>query len=132
MWSDAPRRTGPVRRLPGFLVALLALISQLALGAAVLPDHAPADGVAALAAAMVDCAPGAPAAPPPTHHQQDGSALCPLSVALALPSVILTPAPILPAPLPMMAMRTASRPQARAPPNRVLIAAFPRGPPALA
>jgi hypothetical protein len=129
MWSDKPTRIG----LPGFIVAVLALISQLALGGAVLPDQVPANGIAALAAAMVDCAPAIPGHPPaPTPRHDDSSALCPLSVALALPSVILTPAAVLPPPMPIPAMRTAMRPPARAPPNRVPDAAFPRGPPALA
>lgn len=131
MWSDKPTRIG----LPGFIVAVLALISQLALGAVVLPDHAPTDGAAALAAAMVDCAPASPAGRPQTPtpgRHDDGSALCPLSVALALPSVILTPAPILPPPPRMLAVRTDRRPPARAPPSRVPDAAYPRGPPALA
>ena len=129
MWSDKPMGIG----LPGVIVAVLALISQLALGAAVLPDQIPANSVAALAAAMVDCAPAVPGhKPAPSPRHDGGSALCPLSVALALPSVILTAAPILPPPLPALAMRTASRPPARAPPNRVPEAAFPRGPPTLA
>ncbi len=131
MWSDEPRR---IRlRLPGFIVAVLALISQLALGAIVLPDHTPTDGAAALAAAMVDCAPGTtpPARPDTPGHHNDGAALCPLSVALALPSVILSPAPALPTPPLVLAVRTDRLPPARAPPSRVPDAAYPRGPPAL-
>ncbi len=134
MWSDEPRRIGLPRRLPGFIVAVLALISQLALGAVVLPDHTPADGIAALTAAMVDCAPTTPGGQPdrtPGHHDDSG-ALCPLSVALALPSVILTPTPFLPPPPLVLAVRMAHLPPARAPPNRVPDAAYPRGPPALA
>jgi hypothetical protein len=117
--------------LPGFLVAILALISQLALGSVVLPDVAPATTLAALDAAMVDCSPVAPADKrlPPVPDSE--KALCPLSVALALPAVILLPAPVLPPPVLVLSVRGAERPQARAPPSAARYTPYPTGPPVL-
>jgi hypothetical protein len=126
------RRSSPQRL--GFLVAILALISQLALGAVVLPDISPASELAALAAATVDCAPAAPADKqlPPAPRPDSGQALCPLSVALALPAVILLPAPVLPPPVLMLSVRGTDLPQARAPPSAFRYAPYPTGPPVLA
>jgi hypothetical protein len=126
------RRSSP--SLPGFLVAVLALISQLALGSVVLPDVAPASVLDTLSAAMVDCSPVTPADKrlPPAPRPESEKALCPLSVALALPAVILLPAPMLPPPVLMLSGRGADLPQARAPPSAVRYAPYPTGPPVLA
>ena len=115
------------------LAAILALVSQLALGSVVLPDRAPAGELAALAAATIDCAPasGDKGAPPAPRHEGD-RALCPLSIALALPAVILLPAPALPAPVAMQAVRGTPLPPVRAPPSIVRRTPFPTGPPRLA
>jgi hypothetical protein len=120
--------------LLGFLAATLALISQLALGAVVLPDVSPASQLAALDAATIDCSPGAPAdkSLPPTPRPDSEKALCPLSVSLALPAIILLPGPVLPLPIMMLSLRGADLPQARAPPSAVRYAPYPTGPPVLA
>ncbi len=124
------------RSLPllGFLAAILALVSQLALGAVVLPDVSPAAQLAALDAATIDCAPAAPGDKrlPPAPHPDSGQALCPLSVTLALPAILLLPAPELPQPVLMLALRGADRPQARAPPSAPRPTPYPTGPPILA
>ncbi len=122
MWSDAPGRW-LFLRLPGLITAVLALVSQLALGAAVLPAQAAQD---VLAATFLDCS----SHPAPGHHHDGVS--CPLCVAAELPGALLVPPPVLPAPTPLHAIRTATRPEAYGPPGRVTEAAFPRGPPATA
>ena len=116
------------------MAILVALVSQLALGAVVIPDDAQAQ-LAALDAASVFCQSGANAPgsdrPPVQRHASD-YALCPLSVSLALPALVFAPEPILPEPGLGHALRLAPLPQGRAPPSHAFAAAYPRGPPHLA
>jgi hypothetical protein len=114
----------------GLLVAILALVSQLALGSLVLP----ADSAAAeLDAVAIFCQTGAPDAPPaaPHHQHAPDSAICPLCAALALPGAILSPAPLLPTPSVHQVARIALPPPAHGPPALPLRISLARGPPVL-
>lgn len=120
--------TAVPRRLLGLLAAVIGLVSQLALGSMALPD---APGAAdRLAAVSVMCRTGQTKPPEPARHAPH-QAICPLSVALALPSVVPAPPPVLPFPAIDAAVRAAFVAQPRAPPVRATIAAQPRGPPTL-
>ncbi len=121
-----------LRRLIGRLAAMLALISQIALGAMVLPDSRPADPLAALDALSVLCLTGrtAPAHKNPAHHAPL-AVMCPLAAALALPALLAAAPTVPPAPPAVLTLRLALPPPARAPPARTVVAAWPRGPPAL-
>jgi hypothetical protein len=125
----------PVRSLAGLLLAVLALVSQLALGAIVLPDEAAAQeqSIAALDAISVLCQSPTPAAPDraPAHHRCPDCALCPLSVALAMQATVLASGPDLPPPSSQSAIRLALPPPARAPPAQPHTTPLPRGPPVL-
>jgi hypothetical protein len=118
-----------------FLLAGVALVSQLALGAMVLPDDAPQGAIAALAAASILCGGNHPSdhGPAPHKHQPANPALCPISVALALPSVIATPAPDLPASSnSVLYLRIEERPPGRGPPAATARVGAPRAPPLMA
>lgn len=117
----------------GLLLAILALVSQLALGAMVLPDQATAADRTTLDAVAVLCRGGTPAPHRPTapHHTSD-HALCPLSVALALPAVALTPGAPVPPPSSTRLIPAWARPAATGPPAALSSARFARGPPVLA
>ncbi len=120
--------------LPGLLLAVLALVSQLALGTMVLPDDAAARQQAELDVASVLCT-GAPAPvrhAPAQHHRVADGALCPLSIALALPSVVPVLPPMLPAPTAGRVLRLATARSARGPPSLLSGIGYPRGPPVLA
>ena len=123
--------------LPGLVLAMLALISQLALGSVVLPDSASAQeqSTAALDAFSIICSTPTAATPgrPPAHHRHapDGT-LCPLCVTLAMQAVILATAPVLPAPAGQRVGRAALPPPARAPPSQPRAVPPARGPPARA
>ena len=135
MFLGLPRRFRHPSRVCGLLAVLVALVSQLALGAVVLPDESPQSQLATLDAASIFCQTGSNTGgsdrPPIPHHAAD-YALCPLSVSLAQPVAVLVPDVLLPAPSQSLAMRPGALPQARAPPSRVVAAAYPRGPPGLA
>jgi hypothetical protein len=118
--------------LVGLLTAVVAMVSQLTLGAMVLPDDEPADPIVALNAVSVLCQAGQPVGDKHSPaHRAPQAALCPLSVTLALPAAILAPATLLPAPPAVLALRIALPSPARAPPSLRSIAAYPRGPPIL-
>jgi hypothetical protein len=121
-------------RLFGLLAVLVALVSQLALGSMVVSDDTPQGQLVALNAASIFCqsdhASGSGGKSIP-HHAAD-YALCALSVALALPSVILASDPLLPGPRNALTLRSGEPQQARAPPRHAFAAAYPRGPPRLA
>ncbi len=121
--------------LPGLLVAVVALASQLALGSVVLPDEAAArdQSVATLDALTILCDAAGPASPgqPPRHQHHPDCALCPLSVALALPAVVLTSEPALPPPSSRLADGAALPPPARGPPAQPRHTPPSRGPPVL-
>ncbi len=127
------RRSGG---LPGLLLAVLALVSQLALGSIVLPDDASAQerSVAALEALSVLCDSSVPTSPDqaPTHHRHSPDcAICPLSVALAMPAVVLASGPELPPRSSRLATRASLPPPARAPPGQPRYTPPSRGPPVL-
>jgi hypothetical protein len=115
----------------GLLLAILALVSQVALGSLVLP----ADSAAAeLDAVAIFCQTAAPATPQPAtphHHHGPDCAICPLCAALAMPGAILTPAPLLPAPSIHRVAQIALPPPARGPPSRPFRIPLARGPPVL-
>ena len=123
-----------MRRSPAFgtLLTLLALVAQLAF-AAVVPNPEIAlvlqgDGPICHAPAP----PGTPAPPTQQHHVPD-CAFCPLCVSLSTPPIVLPgTAPALPAPQVVAFRRPGLPPPANAPPAVPLLAAQPRGPPALA
>ncbi len=121
--------------LPGLLVAVLAIASQLALGTIVLPDEAAAreQSVAALDALSILCNAAAPAAPDqPVHHRHNPDcAVCPLSVALAMPAAVLGSAPEVPAPSSQSAARATLLPPARGPPAQPHRTPPSQGPPLL-
>ena len=90
-------------RVAGVLAAVLALVSQLAIGAMVLPDRAPAaTAVASIAVLCVGATAPAhgPTLPAPAHrpHTGGGVGLCPLGVALDLPAVVPTGDVVVPMP----------------------------------
>ncbi len=122
--------------IPGLLLAVLALVSQIALGSLVLPDAASAQeqSIAALDALSIICSTGTPATPGdhPAHHHAPDCTLCPLCVTLALPGVILSTAVELPAPSSQSAGRASLPPPARGPPSQARTTPPARGPPALA
>ena len=116
------------------LLAVLALLCQIAAGA-VVPQHlaAPAQ-LAGLEAAHAICFAGRDDAgrdPAPAQHDSD-CALCPLCLTLAAPGGLLSPAPALPVRIAVAAPPAWVQPPAQAPPVAPPIAAYPRGPPVLA
>ena len=134
MFTGLTKRFRRPMRLSGLFAVVVALVSQLALGAVIAPAEALPTQLAALDAAIVLCHPGhSPRGPdvPPRPHRAPDCALCPLSAALALQAVVPTPAPILPAPDGGLILRTGARPPVRAPPGRAIATAYPRGPPLL-
>ena len=136
MFSWLRHRWRPAN-VPGFLVALLAIASQLALGAIVLPDEVSAreQSVAALDALSILCDSATPTKPddaPKHHHRQNPDcAICPLGVALAMPAAVLVSGPALPPPSSHMADRSAFPPPARGPPAQPRHTPPSRGPPVL-
>lgn len=116
-----------------FLFAGIALVSQLALGAVVLPDNGPERTIAALNAARLLCDGNHPSdhgAPLSHKHPPANPALRPISVALALPSVIVTAAPELPATSgSVLYVRANERPPGRGPPEATARVGAPRAPP---
>ena len=124
-------RPGFARGLPGLLLAMLALVSQLALGSLLLPDHASAqEQIAALDALSLLCDASAPV--PPVHHPHGPDcALCPLSLTLAVPAMVLAAGPDVPLPRSQLTRRTYLPPPARGPPAQRRFTALPRGPPVL-
>ena len=75
------------------LLAIVALVSQLALGSLALPDRAAAKSAAEFRAATVLCRSAAHRQAPPTHRSPHPTqqAACPLD-ALELAAIILPPA----------------------------------------
>ncbi len=119
---------------PGLLAAVLALVSQLALGAVVLPDDAPAGQLAELDAVSVLCTGAAPDgnSPAPHRHHAADLTLCPLGISLAAPCCLPEPAPALPPPPQAVAARAFERPPGRGPPPATARVGEPRAPPVLA
>jgi hypothetical protein len=131
--SGLSRHWPPAKAL-GALLAVLALVSQLALGAMVLPDESSSAKLAALDAVSILCtgtkAPHHDGPAQHRHHPGD-PALCPLSVALALPAVVLTASAALPIPSSEIVVRTRERPPGRGPPLETARVGAPRAPPAI-
>ncbi len=133
------RRLISSRRSGGFsglLLAVLALVSQIALGAIVVPDEASMGerSVAALDALSILCNSSMPTAPgeTPKHHRPNiDCAICPLAVALAMPAVVLASGPELPTPTSQLVNRAALPPPARGPPAQPRQTPPSRGPPVL-
>ncbi len=120
----------------GLLLAVLALVGQLAFGALVLPDQAVAQeqSVAALNALSILCdssAPGPTGPQPGHHHRSADGVLCPHAVAFELPFAVLPTSPGVPAPQEPLVQRAGLPPAARAPPAPPRAVPPPRGPPSL-
>ncbi|MGI3778870.1 MAG: hypothetical protein ACRYGC_16390 [Janthinobacterium lividum] len=123
------RSRAAVFRLPGLLLAVLALACQLAAGALAPVDAAAERQVSELAAAMGQCRGAAPG----EHGRQRRAPDCALAVAeVALPAFVAPVSPVVPEPAGAVAVRRASVVSARAPPSHGSHAGLPRGPPALA
>jgi len=124
------RRSGP--RPSGLFFALLALIAQLAFGAAVPDMELPL----ALNRAAVICHAGSAdqgKTPPAQHHHVPLSLFCPLVSTLAVPAPLLPPGgPWLPAPIATLFHRPGLPPPSAAPPSIPFRLAQSRAPPVLA
>jgi hypothetical protein len=132
--SIVARRFKRSRSALAFLAAVVALVSQIALGGTVPAQEVSDEQIAALNAIGISC----DSSQPPgqgdaSHHDhRPAPAICPISVALALPSVVLTPAPILPPPsAPIAYARAMERPPGRGPPPATSRVGVPRAPPAV-
>jgi hypothetical protein len=112
----------------GLLLALLALTMQLAFGAAV-PRF---EVAAALAGATTICHADetSDSAPPAPHHPAD-CPICPLCASLSAAAFALSVPAALPVPRVVAVARAAVLPPSTAPPAIVVLAARPRGPPAI-
>jgi len=123
------RRSGP--HPSGLFCALLALVAQLALGAAVPDMELP---LALNDAALICHAPSADQGrtPPAQHHHLPLSAFCPLCGTLTTPAPLLPAAgPLLPVPVATLFHRPGLPPPATAPPSIPFRLAQPRAPPVL-
>jgi len=123
------RRSGP--HPSGLFCALLALVAQLALGAAVPDMELP---LALNRAALICHAPSPDQGktPPAQHHHLPLSLFCPLCSTLSTPAPLLPAAgPLLPAPVAMLFHRPGLPPPATAPPSIPFRLAQPRAPPIL-
>ncbi len=122
-------------RAHGLLLAMLALVSQLALGL-LAPVDADADGQRSeLAAFTVLCQTPLEdrgSVPASHHHRAPDYAPSTAAAALDLPCFVAVPAPVLPAPSSGTTLRLVSLLSARGPPSHTSHLGFPRGPPVLA
>lgn len=118
------------RRIPasGLLLALMALVAQLAFGAVV--PRPEIVGAWNGAAAICHAADTSDEAPPVPHHPSD-CLVCPLCISLAAPAFAPPTGSVLPAPRVVVIARAAILPPATAPPVAVRLAARPRGPPSI-
>jgi hypothetical protein len=117
-----------VRLASGLFLALLAILAQLTVAAAV-----PASTVSLADVTMLcqhDGDAGAPAHRPPGHSLPD-CLLCFSCHNAAAPAALVAVPPLLPIPATRPAGRTVVLPPATAPPPRGTLAARPRGPPIL-
>jgi hypothetical protein len=116
----------------GRLLAMVALISQVAIGAMPHAGQASLAEIAAVDAVGILCS-GAP--PPPhqgdAHHtHRPAPAICPIGVSLGLAIAVLTPAPLPPTPAAAVLWRVArARPPGRGPPPPATRVGAPRAPP---
>lgn len=110
----------------GLMFTLLALMAQLASGAALLPVPV----AAALANVTVIChadetSDEAPAVP----HNPADCPICPVCVSLSAPAYALMTHPVLPPPRVVVVAPPVVLPPPTAPPSAAVLAAQPRGPP---
>jgi hypothetical protein len=127
------RSFGVVARLPGLLLAVVALTVQLAAASVVPWAAAPGAGLDRLIAGSIchgDDAAADQGGAPVRHHAPDCT-ICPLCQAIAHASVLLGPAAIALVGPTRAASLLAALPPARAPPVQRVAAAAPRGPPHL-
>jgi hypothetical protein len=114
------------RQASGLFLALLALVAQLTLAAAV-----PVSTVSLADVTVLCHHDGDPGAPPAPAHQSPDCLLCFFCHnATGSVGMVATP-PLLPAPVIVRVARQVVLPPATAPPVRVARAARPRGPPIL-
>lgn len=128
-------RAGRHPNLLGLLLAWIALVSQLALGAVLPTDDALAGQAAAAfnAVAIFCAAPQSPDHGKPAKSRPPAPMLCPASMALALPAVVLTRSPRLPPPpASVLSSGAQERPPGRGPPLATALVGRPRAPPFLA
>ena len=135
MLTHAASSVRLLSRAHGMLLAMLALVSQLALGS-LAPVDADADGQRSeLAAFTVLCQTpleDRSSVPASHHHRAPDYAPSPAAAALDLPCLVSVPAPVLPAPSAGTPLRLVSLLSARGPPSHTSHLGFPRGPPVLA
>ncbi len=115
----------PASGLFGWVLALLALVGQLALGAMLPPDEARTE-VATLAVLCRADMPPAPHGEQRHHRHVAAWALCPVAVASA---ILLASCPLLPLAAVGTVLRRHAPQAARAPPSHASHLGFPRGPP---
>ena len=113
-----------IRQASGLFLALLALVAQLTLAAAV-----PATTVSLADVTTLCQHDGNPVAPPAPGHQMPDCQLCLVCHGVLGAFGLPTAAPVLPEPLTIRVARAAVLPPATAPPLRFVTAARPRGPP---
>jgi len=113
-----------VRQASGLFLALLALVVQLTLAAAV-----PATTIALADVTTLCHHDGNPSAPKAPVHQIPDCQLCIVCHGATGPTGLLTAAPMLPLPMTILIARAVVLPPATAPPLRFVTAARPRGPP---
>ncbi len=117
----------------GLFFALLALVAQLAAGATVLnmTIFGMAD-LAAIADATTIChAHETSDQAPATPHNPADCPICPLCVSLSAAAFAIMADPVLPTPRLVIVAPAVILPPATAPPATLVLAARPRGPPAL-
>jgi hypothetical protein len=116
-----------------FLAVVLALAAQLSSGARTLPESEAASLFLALDTATIFCQAAHPSRPhdaPPARHRFGDAAILQANVR-AGQAAILGVVPFVPSPNQGHIVRAAALPEARAPPSRDGVAAYPRGPPDL-
>ena len=114
------------RQASGLFLALLALVAQLTMAAAV-----PASALSLADVAVLCQHDGNPSGPPVPAHQAPDCLLCFFCHSASGPLGLLAAPPILPTPTTTKVARSVVLPPATAPPLRVVLAARPRGPPIL-
>jgi hypothetical protein len=113
-----------IRQASGWFLALLALVVQLTLAAAV-----PSTAVTLADVTTLCHHDGNPSAPGAPAHQAPDCQLCIVCHGATGPAGLLTAAPMLPEPTTILIARAVVLPPATAPPPRFVTAARPRGPP---
>ena len=113
-----------IRQASGLFLALLALVAQLTLAAAV-----PATTISLADVTTLCQHDGNQGAPPTPTHQMPDCQLCLICHCASGSLGLLTAAPMLPQPTTIRVASAAILPPATAPPLHFVIAARPRGPP---